>query len=124
MVRFDQPCVSSSHAINYFSMHMASDDYLTEQGQAELVWIGCDAERLGLSGRVEKEEFQRLCEGKHPVSGERLGVRERGPVKRVCYFGQISAPKDVSIAYLVGGDERIGEWWREAVADTVREIED
>jgi len=52
-----------------------------------------------------------------------LGKRERGPVRRVCYFGQISAPKDVSIAYLVGQDERIAEWWKEAVADTVKEIE-
>ena len=104
-------------------MHMASNDYLTEQGQAEMVWIGRDAERLRLSGNVEKEEFQRLREGKHTVSVERLGVRERGPVKRVCYFGQISAPKDVSIAYLVGGDERIGAWWEEAVADMVKEIE-
>ncbi len=123
MVRFDQPCVSASHAINYFSMHMASDDYLTEQGRVEMVWVGRDARRLGLSGQVEKDEFQRLCEGKHPVSGERLGSRERGPVRRVCYFGKISAPKDVSIAYLVGVDSRIAGWWQEAVADTVKEIE-
>jgi conjugative relaxase-like TrwC/TraI family protein len=41
----------------------------------------------------------------------------------VCYFGQISPPKDVSIAYLVGGDERIAGWWKEAVNDTVKEIE-
>ena len=34
-------------------------------------------------------------------------MRDSGPVKRVCYFGQISPPKDVSIAYLVGGDGRI-----------------
>jgi len=52
-----------------------------------------------------------------------LGKRERGQVRRVCYFGQISAPKDVSIAYLVGQDERIARWWKEAVADTVKEIE-
>ena len=70
MVRFDQPCVNASHAINYFSMHMASDDYLTEQGQAEMIWIGHDAERLGLSGRVEKEEFKRLCEGKRTAEDE------------------------------------------------------
>ncbi len=123
MVRFDQQCVHLNHALNYFSMHMASDDYLTEQGQSELVWIGKDAERLGLSGQVSKDEFARLCEGLHPSEEERLGKRERGPVKRVCYFGQISAPKDVSIAYLVGGDERIAGWWKEAVADTVKEIE-
>ncbi len=123
MVRFDQPCVHLNHALNYFSMHMASDDYLTEQGQSEMVWIGKDAERLGLSGQLGKDEFSRLCGGLHPSLEERLGKRERGPVRRVCYFGQISAPKDVSIAYLVGGDERIAAWWKEAVTDTVKEIE-
>ena len=46
MVRFDKPCVSLSHAVRYFERHMASDDYLTEEGQAEMVWIGRDAERL------------------------------------------------------------------------------
>ena len=36
MVRFDKPCVSVTHALNYFKMHMAGDDYLTEHGQAEM----------------------------------------------------------------------------------------
>jgi conjugative relaxase-like TrwC/TraI family protein len=123
MVRFDKPCVSVTHALNYFKMHMAGDDYLTEHGQAEMIWHGHDAARLGLRGIVQKDDFRRLCEGKHPVSGGKLGVRESGPVKRVCYFGQISPPKDVSIAYLVGGDERIADWWKEAVSDTLKEIE-
>ena len=37
MVRFDKPCVSASHALKYFKMHMTGGDYLTEQGQAEMV---------------------------------------------------------------------------------------
>jgi len=101
---------------------MASDDYLTEEGQAEMVWIGRDTERLGLSGQVQKDDFRKLCEGRHPVTDERLAVIDR-QVKRVCYFAQISPPKDVSVAYLVGNDERIGGWWKEAVAETVKEIE-
>lgn len=101
---------------------MASDDYLTEDGQAEMVWVGRDAERLGLSGQAQKDDFRKLCEGRHPVTDERLTVIDR-QVKRVCYFAQISPPKDVSVAYLVGGDERIGGWWKETVAETVKEIE-
>ena len=88
-----------------------------------MVWVGEGAERLGLQGTVQKDEFRRLCEGKHPVTGENLAAKERGPVKRVCYFGQVSPPKDVSIAYLVGGDERIAGWWKEAIKETVKEIE-
>jgi conjugative relaxase-like TrwC/TraI family protein len=123
MFRFDIPCVSVTHALNYFKMHMAGDDYLTEHGQAEMVWCGRDAARLSLHGVVQKDDFRKLCEGKHPVTGETLSVRDSGPVRRVCYFGQVAPPKDVSIAYLVGGDERIAGWWKEAVNDTVKEIE-
>jgi conjugative relaxase-like TrwC/TraI family protein len=123
MVRFDIPCVNVTHALNYFKMHMAGDDYLTEHGQAEMVWVGKDAARLGLHGTVQKDDFRKLCEGKHPITGEKLGARERGSKQRICYFGQISPPKDVSVAYLVGGDERIAQWWKDAVRDTVKEIE-
>jgi conjugative relaxase-like TrwC/TraI family protein len=52
-----------------------------------------------------------------PVAAQEVAER------RICFFAQISAPKDVSIACLVGGDRRIASWWKEAVAETLREIE-
>lgn len=123
MVRFDKPCGNVSGALQYFSEHMRKADYLSEKGQVPLLWFGKGAERLGLTGMVKAEEFEQLCRGRHPVTGERLGARDMGANRRVCYFGQISPPKDVSIAYLVGGDERIAGWWNEAVRDTLAEIE-
>jgi conjugative relaxase-like TrwC/TraI family protein len=122
MVRFDKPCLLLHGAVEYFRGHLRVGDYLTEEGKAEMTWFGRGAERLGLSGMCELEAFRRLCQGKHPTTGEKLGVREKAN-RRLCYFGQISAPKDVSIAYLVGGDKRIARWWNEAVAETLREIE-
>ena len=88
-----------------------------------MTWAGKGAERLELEGVVEQEQFIRLCKGKHPVINEKLMVRDNGANRRVCYFGQISAPKDASIAYLVGGDQRIAEWWKESVKETLHEIE-
>ena len=123
MVRFDKPCKQVRAAVKYFRTHMAKKDYLSQGGQSEMTWVGEGAKQLGLSGHVRQTEFTRLCAGKHPVTGERLAARESGPEKRVCYFGQISPPKDVSIAYLVAGDERIAGWWKEAVNDTIKEIE-
>ena len=123
MVRFDKPCLHVGGAVNYFRVHMAKRDYLSQHGQEELTWVGEGAKQLGLSGQIHEEQFARLCEGKHPETGEKLGVRQKGPIKRVCYFGQISPPKDVSIAHLVGGDERIADWWKEAVTETLQEIE-
>lgn len=123
MFRLDQPCQRLSGAMDYFSMHMKTGDYLTQSGQSEMVWVGQGSEMLGLHGQVDREEFERLCKGQHPFSGEKLTVRDKGKIRRICFFGQMSAPKDVSIALLVGGDERIKDWWEEAIQETVREIE-
>lgn len=109
--------------MKYISQHLGNGDYLTQHGQSEMVWTGKGAARLGLSGQTQEEHFSLLCSGKHPFTGQKLGVRDKGANRRVCYFGQISAPKDVSIAYLVGGDERIAGWWNEAVEETLQEIE-
>ena len=122
MVRVDQPCHSIEGALNYFSEHMGKGDYLTQGGQLRMVWYGKGAEMLELRGEVQEEQFAHLCAGKDPETGERLMVREKTK-RRVCYFAQISAPKDVSIALLVGGDKRIDQWWQESVQETLREIE-
>lgn len=123
MVRFDKPCVVVAGAVEYFREHMAIGDYLTQEGQVEMTWIGTGAQRLGLAGRCRREHFENLCLGRHPETGAKLMVRDKGDQRRVCFFGQISPPKDVSVLHLVGGDERIGRWWQEAVAETLREME-
>jgi conjugative relaxase-like TrwC/TraI family protein len=123
VVRFDKPCLRVKGAVEYFREHMGIGDYLNQKGQAQMTWYGAGAERLGLRGVCSPEEFEALCKGRHPVTGEKLGVRDRGAGRRVCFFGQISAPKDVSLACLVGGDQRIRTWWDEAVQDTLKEIE-
>ena len=122
MVRVDQPCRSIEGALNYFTEHMGKGDYLTQGGQLQMVWYGQGAEMLNLRGEVQVEQFAHLCAGKDPETGERLMVREKAN-RRVCYFAQISAPKDVSIARLVGEDKRIDQWWQESVRETLREIE-
>ncbi|MEX2045417.1 MAG: MobF family relaxase, partial [Opitutus sp.] len=123
MVRFDKPCVLARGAVEYFREHMAVGDYLTQEGKVEMTWQGVGAQRLGLAGPCQLAHFENLCAGLHPVSGEKLMVRDKGGHRRVCYFGQFSPPKDVSVLHLVGGDERIGRWWQEAVGETLRELE-
>jgi conjugative relaxase-like TrwC/TraI family protein len=123
MVRFDKPCLVVNGAVEYFREHMAVGDYLTQEGKVEMAWQGVGAERLGLAGTCQLAHFENLCAGRHPVTDEKLMVRDKGSHRRVCYFGQISPPKDVSVLHLVGGDERIAGWWQNAVAETLREIE-
>jgi len=123
MVRFDRPCAFVKGAVEYFREHMALGDYMGQEGRSEMTWVGSGAGRLGLRGQCDLAHFENLCRGRHPLTGEKLMIRDKGSHRRVGYFGQISPPKDVSLLYLVGGDQRIGDWWREAVAQTLREIE-
>lgn len=109
--------------MEYFREHMALGDYLTQHGQSEMTWFGAGAARLGLKGHCSLPGFSNLCRGLHPVSGDKLMVRDKGAHRRVCYFGQVSPPKDVSILHLVGDDQRIAVWWREAVQETLQEME-
>jgi len=115
--------MSAKAALEYFREHMDLGDYLAEDGQAEMVWTGKDAERLRLQGACRQADFELMCQGEDPRTGMRLMLRDCGSQRRVCFFAQVSAPKDVSITCLVGGDRRIATWWKEAVAETVREIE-
>ena len=97
MVRFDKPCVLVKGAVEYFREHMALGDYLTQEGQVETTWVGAGTERLGLAGRCQLPHFENLCRGLHPVTEEKLMVRDKGTFRRVCYFGRIFPPKDVSV---------------------------
>ncbi|HTV05956.1 MAG TPA: MobF family relaxase [Acidobacteriaceae bacterium] len=99
-------------------------------------WHGRQAEKFGLSGAVDAEEFTRLTEGQHPTTGEQL-VRHRQSYEYQAADGKIitsvehragwdatlSAPKSISITALVGGDDRIREAHREAVNAALNELE-
>ena len=73
-------------------------------------WFGKGAEALGLTGPVDPDTFRAILEGRVPDgSGTELGKRGRDgeithrPGRDLTF----SAPKSVSIAALLGGDERI-----------------
>ncbi len=73
-------------------------------------WAGRGAAELGLEGPVDAEVFQAVLEGEVPDgSGRRLGRRGKDGefVHRPGRDLTFSAPKSVSLAALVGGDERI-----------------
>lgn len=108
---------------NYLSRHLVKNDYWSEgektiQGE----WIGQAAERLGLSGRVEEKAFDALRRNRHPLTGERLTARDRQ--KRAALFDvQLSAPKDVSVLAMVGGDERIRQAFLDSAKTALQEME-
>src|SRR6266511_4037836 len=114
----------------------ARDNYYTEGDVIRGVWHGQLAERWGLVGNVREDQFERLAEGQHPITGEQLVRHQtardtknaRGDTvttmeHRAGWDATLSAPKSVSLTALVGGDERVREAHRESVRVALRELE-
>ena len=114
----------------------ARENYYTEGERITGEWHGRLAAEWGLRGEVREEQFQRLSEGQHPVTGEQLvryqAAREyvnerREKVKamehRAGWDATFSAPKSASLTALVGGDERVQEAHRASVGVALDEME-
>jgi conjugative relaxase-like TrwC/TraI family protein len=121
------------NAKEYFEEHLCVGDYYDEGQRVAGQWFGLGAERLGLNGRIGAETFSRLCENRHPLSGETLTQRlnttrtdeasDNSANRRIFYDFAFSPPKSVSVAALVGGDKRILEAHAQAVRLAMKEFE-
>lgn len=109
---------SASGAKRYY----ATADYYSEGQELIGSWGGKGAERLGLSGTVGKEAFERLCDNLHPQTGQQLTVRTRAE-RTVGYDFTFSVPKSVSLLYGMTGDGQILAAFRSAVDETMQEME-
>lgn len=103
---------SASGAADYF----ARDDYYVsgETGERS-AWAGKGAESLGLSGEVSKDQFEAILNGKLP-DGQQIGNPKH---RRIGMDLTYSMPKSASVLAYVGGDDRILEANRAAVAETM-----
>ena len=89
-------------------------------------WAGKGAEELGLKGPVDPATFRAVLEGKVPDgSGTELGRRGKDGeiLHRPGRDLTFSAPKSVSLAALVGGDDRIVNAHDRAVAAALAWVE-
>ena len=117
----------------YAARHLEHSDYYAEGERVTGRWYGRAAEMLGLRGAVDSEDFEAVREGLHPDTKEFLRVRHSadrtaiGGKKlaqgRSLYDFTISAPKSVSVLAILGGDERLAEAHRAAVAEALSETE-
>lgn len=99
------PIKSVAHAQEYY---MGTANYYLEGGNKSL-WWGKGAAFLGLSGTVQKADFEQLLEGKLP-SGQLLGKIENGKrIHRPGFDLTFSLPKSLSILALRGEDKAIRE---------------
>lgn len=121
MLRINQQS-NAAAAKGYYSSPAESGYY--GPGEQELCgeWGGKAAERLGLSGEIHQLHFERLCDNKHPFTGERLTARTKAN-RRVGYDFNFHACKSASILYGVTDDPGILAAFRAAVGDVMQAME-
>ena len=137
MITLSKP-ISSGQAQAYHKEEFANarENYYTEGERVRGEWQGHLAERWGLHGEVQEQQFARLAEGQHPETGEQLvrhqtareyvnanGETVRSMEHRAGWDATFSAPKSVSLTALVGGDDRVREAHRESVRTALDEME-
>lgn len=118
MLRINQS-TDSSHAKSYYS---ASDYYLGNEQEMPGQWRGEGARHLGLSGEIDRNDWNALCENLHPETGKTLTARQRDG-RTVGYDFNFHVPKSVSLLYAETRDERILEAFRDSVDATMQDIE-
>lgn len=109
---------SAAQAASYYE----ADDYYTEGGMAPSEWFGETAEKLGLSGEVDRKQFGEMLEGR--IAGQQLGTTRDGKTEhRPGWDITFSAPKSVSIMAEVAGDKRLIKAHGKAVKTALAHVE-
>jgi conjugative relaxase-like TrwC/TraI family protein len=114
---------NAQEAKDYFTRHMERTDYyLRDSQEMPGQWHGLGSELLGVSGTVDKERYFALCDNINPATGESLTPHTKAS-RRILYDFTFDAPKSVSLAYELGGDDRVLDAFRNAVQETMSEME-
>jgi conjugative relaxase-like TrwC/TraI family protein len=137
MLTISKP-LSAGQAQSYHQKEFTAkvQNYWSQQGVIAGEWQGRLASQFGLAGAVTAEDFAKLSQGQHPVTGEQL-VRQRAPYEyqdsdgkivktmehRAGWDATFSAPKSVSLTALVGGDIRVRDAHRESVNLALEQLE-
>jgi conjugative relaxase-like TrwC/TraI family protein len=137
MLTISKP-LTAGQAQSYHKKEFTSKEqsYWAGGQESQGAWQGRLAQQYGLREAVSAEEFSRLCQGQHPLTGQQL-VRHRGSYQyqnakgktvttaphRAGWDATFSAPKSISLTAMVGGDERVREAHRESVRMALNELE-
>lgn len=110
----------------YIANHLTYADYLDQLRQILGEWWGRGAEMLGLSGTVEGDQVERLRNGRHPETDEKLRQRVNldAARSRTMYDFTFSAPKSVSIMAILGEDDRLFDAHASAVKEGLAQLQE
>lgn len=113
---------SSGQASSYFSQ---ADYYTKGEDGVDISssWVGKGAEKFGLNGAVDSDDFKNLLEGKSP-DGQQVGTFKDGKAQHTPAWDlTFSAPKSVSLMALVGDDKRLLIAHKKAVDTAMKHLE-
>ena len=111
----------NSHASGAKSYYSSSDYYVDGQ-ELSGVWKGAAAAKLGVSGEVERADWDAVCDGLNPKTGEKLLQRCKSN-RTAGYDFNFHVPKSVSVLYATTKDNRILDAFRDSVDATMHDIE-
>ncbi|MFM9949443.1 MAG: MobF family relaxase [Saprospiraceae bacterium] len=109
-------------AVNYFRDALSKQDYYSEHSKVMGQWHGKTAQHIGLSTQVSEQDFDRMVHNRHPVSGEKITIRDAAN-RRAGYDFTFNAPKSVSVVEAITKDEAIREAHRTAIERAMQEVE-
>ncbi|MEO0375487.1 MAG: MobF family relaxase, partial [Cyanobacteria bacterium P01_A01_bin.17] len=113
--------LSAAQAETYYTKE---DYYSSEETAYPTKWLGKGAAALGLSETVNQHEFSSLLAGQAP-DGQSLSGKVVNPEKRRAATDfTFSAPKSVSLAALVQGDEQVLAAHHQAVGKALSVLEE
>jgi conjugative relaxase-like TrwC/TraI family protein len=113
------PITDAGKAAEYFGQ--SDGGYYLDGTELRRKWFGDGAAKLGLTGRPELEQFQRLLMGLDPHTGRQLSARLADGRTAGTDF-TASLPKGVTSA-LEGGDTRIQQAFYEAGDEAMADVE-
>ncbi|MGI8862969.1 MAG: MobF family relaxase [Solirubrobacteraceae bacterium] len=89
---------ASRDQLEYYERQVAAgiEDYYAARGEAPGRWIGGGCGGLGVSGKVDREAFLALMDGRDPRSGDSLRP-PHGRTRVAAFDLTFSAPKSVSV---------------------------
>ncbi len=118
--------LSIGSATGRYYADLAREDYYHAGGEPPGLWHGTEAERFGVGGKVDRNEFLRLCEG-YSADGKEKLVRNAGTdSRRAGWDLTFSAPKSVSVVWALADDitrKEIQDAQREAVKKALDYLE-
>ena len=112
------PMHSAAQAKGYYRQA----DYYAEGQELAGLWRGRGADRLGLTGPVEKAQFDALCDNRHPDTGAALTLATRSN-RTVGYDFNFHAPKSLSLLQATTNDAALLRAFQESVDATMTVIE-